>query len=174
MFQIFQEALNAYEKFVEFTSELLNPKTAYNLTAEEINEFFSKTLQGFLKIWSISFEYWTDVYLKMIAGDPDKVLAIHLRYISEFEDTVSEMVNNAVWAAYVNAIDKIYRRYLLLVQNITSAMLHSIGAPSRRDVVALAEAYVDLKGDIKKEVRAVRSEIENIKKLISEIKEGRK
>ncbi|MEM4524689.1 MAG: hypothetical protein QXF29_06305, partial [Archaeoglobaceae archaeon] len=84
----------------------------------------------------------------------------------------AEYMNNAVVSAIVNAINKAYLRGLQNIQNFMSTILHSMGMVSRKDIIALSEAYVDLKGDIKKEARKIREEIKILREEIEKIKTG--
>jgi hypothetical protein len=162
-----EELFKTGRTFQELYLKLLDPKTYLGeLTQDEINESLSKFTEGFFRIFQLNFEYWMKAMEKIMAGDADGALEVYLQYISALEDTAAEMADSPLYSAFINAFNTSYLRSLISLQNLNSAFLHNLGLVSRRDVIALAEAYVDLKGDIKRETRMIRREIEELKRMI--------
>lgn len=160
---MYDEFLKTYKRAMEFWLKVTDPRTYLReLTPEEIQESISKYFEGSLKIMKETAEYSVILAGKMMQGDPDEVMKKYLEYISKLEDTVAEMANTPLYSAYINALNRIFLGQLYILQRTNSAILHSLGIPSRDDVVALAEAYVDLKGDIKRESRMIRREIRRL------------
>jgi len=161
------EFLKTYEKAAEFWLKLADPRTYLRgVKPEELREFSFNATAGFLKLWQISIEYSTKIFQAMLRGDPDEILNTQLEYISRVEDVIAEIADNPVYSAYVNAINKAYLSQVLAMQEFSNAVFHSLGLPTRKDIVALAEAYVDLKGDIKRDVRNLRKELKEIKEAV--------
>ncbi|MCS7122237.1 MAG: hypothetical protein NZ895_06540 [Archaeoglobaceae archaeon] len=148
----------------------MDPKTYLGeITDDEIKQSIAQITNGYFKILTLNYEYSIKIWQKLMIADLDGFLDTYLEYLSNLEDRVAEMVNTPLYAATVNAINRAYMNYLSLIQNMNSAVLHSLGLVSRKDVVALSEAYVDLKGDIKRESRKV---LQEIAKLKEELKSG--
>jgi len=155
-------------KFFEFWLKAADPRTYLkDVTQEELMEFGSKLMNYSLNFWQISSEYMAKMYSALIRGDAEEILNVQLEYLSKLEDAVAELANTAVYSAYVNAINRAYMNQLILMQEFSNALFHSLGIPTRKDIVALSEAYVDLKGDIKREMREIKGELAEMKKLIS-------
>lgn len=157
------EMAKTFKAVNDFIKTLFDPTTYLgDISPKEFGEFYNDTANCFFKIYSLNAE----TYMKMVAesqrGDTEAVLNTYLDYISKLEDTFAELMDNAVVAAYVNLLNKIYLRSLLLIQNLNNAFFHSMGLATRKDIVALSEAYVDLKGDIKRETRKILKEIKKL------------
>ena len=162
---MFEEMLKTFESYLEFLSKVSDPRTYLGgVSNEEIADYSSKLLSATLDAYRISFEYFFRITQKFMEGDLDAALEAYLSYISELEDLSAKAADNAVYAAYVNTLNRVYMYYLIFLQNSINAFLHSIGMVTRRDIVALAEAYVDLKGDIKKETRKILAKIEELRR----------
>lgn len=161
------EFLETYKRILEFWIKLSNPRTyLQNITHEELLDFTFKLTSGVFKIWQINAEYLAKIYQKMMEGDPEEILKTQLDYISKLEDVVAETADSPVYSAYVNALNRAYINQLLLLQEFSNALFHSVGLPTRKDIVALSEAYVDLKGDIKREVREIKKELREVKRVL--------
>ncbi|MEM3179107.1 MAG: hypothetical protein QXW81_04125, partial [Archaeoglobaceae archaeon] len=102
--------------------------------------------------------------------DSEEVIKAFTRAMERFEVLYAEYMDNPVVSAIINSINSAYMRTLMNLQSFMSAVLHSMGMVSRKDIIALSEAYVDLKGDIKKESRKIREEIRVLKEEIEKIK----
>jgi N-methylhydantoinase B/oxoprolinase/acetone carboxylase alpha subunit len=113
-----------------------------------------------------------DLTQALMKGDADAVIVAISRGMERIEAIYSEYMNNAVVSAIVNAVNRVYLRSLQNLQNFTSAILHAMGMVSRKDVIALSEAYVDLKGDIKKESRKIREELKLLREELGKIRGG--
>ncbi|ADC65568.1 hypothetical protein Ferp_1417 [Ferroglobus placidus DSM 10642] len=162
-----EEFWRTYKKLFELYAKLSDPRTYFGeLTEEEINESLSKIFNGFAKLGNLNLNYLIELYGNVLKGNPEEVLKTNLDYLEKLEDTIAEIVDNPLYSAYINFVDRVFLNYLITLQNINNAIFHSIGIPTRRDIVALSEAYVDLKGDLKKEFRALKKEIEELKAAI--------
>ncbi len=158
------EMLKTFKALNEFTMTLLDPNTYFrDVKPEEFQKFLIDFANGVAQIYRLSFETSLRIMAELPKGDPEVMLNIYLNYISQMEDIFAEMSDNDVIAAYINALNKAYLRYLMLIQNLNNAALHSLGLASRKDIIALAEAYVDLKGDIKRESRRLLKEIRKMR-----------
>ncbi|MDI9646163.1 MAG: hypothetical protein QFX40_05655 [Archaeoglobales archaeon] len=165
-----EDIFKTFKTFEEFLMKLIDPKTYLGeLSEEEIKDSIEKYYSGIFSIFQLNFDYSTKIWQKIFAGDVENVLATYLEYLSKLEDVVNKMSDNVLYSAYINALNSNYLRFLTTLQNINGAILHNLGLVSRKDIVALAEAYVDLKGDIKKETRVVRKDIAEIKNMLVEL-----
>ncbi len=169
-----EEMVKTIKAMNDLVQTLFDPRTYFGkLEPDEIREFLSDLAKGYLEISQLNMETYFKILSELPKGDAEEILKIYLGYISKLEDIFAKMSDNPVYSAYVNAINKMYVRTLRTIQNFNSAVLHSLGFVSRRDVVALSEAYVDLKGDINREsrrileeVKALRQELEKLKKEV--------
>ncbi|MEM3927649.1 MAG: hypothetical protein QXT07_01725 [Archaeoglobaceae archaeon] len=155
----------------EFFLTLIDPKTYFrDLKDEEIEEFYRSSLKLVLELnkayWGFVFEF-TQALAK---GEGEEVVKVVNKAMERFENAYAEYMNNAVVSAFINMMNSAYLRSLANIQNFTSALLHAMGMVSRKDVVALSEAYVDLKGDIKKESRKIREEIRVLREELEKLK----
>lgn len=162
-----EEFEKTFKAFNDFVKKLLDPKTYLGeITDEEIKSSISQITDCYIKMSNLNYEYSIKIFQKLMVADLDGFLESILEYLSSLEDRVAEMINNPLCAAVVNALNRSYINYMTFIQNLNSAMLHSLGLVSRKDIVALSEAYVDLKGDIKRESRKILQEIEKIREEI--------
>jgi len=157
------EMAKTFKVVNDFMKTLLDPTTYLGeITPEEFKEFYNDIANCFVKISFLNAETYLKAVAEMQRGDAESILNMYLNYISNLEDIFADLMDNPIMAAYINLLNKVYLRYLLLIQNVNNAFLHAMGLATRKDVVALSEAYVDIKGDIKRESRKI---LEEIKKL---------
>ncbi|MEM4575178.1 MAG: hypothetical protein QXR27_03275 [Archaeoglobaceae archaeon] len=171
--KLLEEIFKTAKTFNEFLLTLMNPRTYLrDVEEKEIEEFYRNTAKIFFELnnayWSLLFE----IYQALLKRDSEELIMVISRAMDRFENIYAEYMNNAVVSAIVNAINKAYLRGLQNIQNFMSTILHSMGMVSRKDIIALSEAYVDLKGDIKKEARKIREEIKILREEIEKIKTG--
>jgi hypothetical protein len=167
------EAFKTAKTFNEFFLTLIDPRTYYkDLDEEEIQEFYSSTSKLFFELNRAYWGLMIDLTQALMKGDADAVIVAISRSMERIEAIYSEYMNNAVVSAIVNAVNRVYLRSLQNLQNFTSAILHAMGMVSRKDVIALSEAYVDLKGDIKKESRKIREELKLLREELGKIRGG--
>jgi len=158
------EFAKTFKAVNDFVATLIDPRTYLgDISPDEFGEFYADVANCFFRISTLNAETYAKIIADMQRGDAESALNTYLNYISKMEDTFAELMDNAVVAAYINYLNRIYLRSLLLIQNINNALFHSMGLATRRDIIALSEAYVDLKGDIKRETRRILSEIRKIK-----------
>ncbi len=158
------EIFKTFKAINEFTLTLLDPNTYFrDIKPEDFQKFMFDFANGFLKIYQLNIETFFKIMQEMPKGDAEAMLNIYLAYLNKIEDLFAEMSDNDVMAAYINALNKAYLRYLRFIQTLNTSVLHNLGLASRKDIIALAEAYVDLKGDIKRESRRILREIKNLK-----------
>ncbi|RLI81353.1 hypothetical protein DRP07_07540 [Archaeoglobales archaeon] len=139
------------------------------LKEEEIEESFSKITSFYAELLEFSLKFWKEIFDAVQKGDPDEVVKTYLFNLSELEDIYARRMDNMLIIAYLDEINKAYLTLLNNLQSVNNAIFHSLGLVTRRDVVALSEAYVDLKGDIKKESRKIRREIQELRKSVERI-----
>lgn len=161
-----EETLKAYS---DFLNKLFNVSTYFRgLTWDELRDSLAMLLIAFVRAWQLSSEYLYKFSQRMFAADLDGALDTYLEYLSKMEDIAGELANTPLYAAHVNAANRLYMSYLTTIQSINSAILHSLGLVTRKDVVALGEAYVDLKGDLKREAKRIRDEVAKLHEGIEE------
>lgn len=173
--KFFEEVFKTAKTFNEFFLTLTNPKTYFKeLSEEEFEEFYKNSSK---LLFELNKAYWgflidlTNAFAKRNSEEIAKAIS---NAMVRIEEIYAEYMDNAVVSAWVNAINSVYMRSLLNLQNFTSAILHSLGMVSRRDVIALSEAYVDLKGDIKKESRKILEEIRALRERVEKIEKTKK
>ncbi|MEM3139083.1 MAG: hypothetical protein QXU17_02645 [Archaeoglobaceae archaeon] len=172
--KFFEEVFKTAKAFNEFFLTVTNPRTYFKeLSEEEFDEFYKNSVR---LIFELNKAYWgflNDLTKAFAKRDAEEIARSIGNAMARIEEIYAEYMDNAVVSAWVNAINSAYMRTLLNLQNFTSAILHSLGMVSRKDVIALSEAYVDLKGDIKKESRKILEEIRVLKEKIEKLeKEG--
>ena len=171
--RLLEEAFKTAKTFNEFYLTLIDPRTYYKeLDEEEIQEFYSSISKLFFELNRAYWGLMIDLTQALMKGDADAVIVAISRGMERIEAIYSEYMNNAVVSAIVNAVNRVYLRSLQNLQNFTSAILHAMGMVSRKDVIALSEAYVDLKGDIKKESRKIREELKLLREELGKIRGG--
>ncbi len=157
------EIAKTFKAVNDFMKTLLDPTTYLgDVTLKEFGELYNDIANCFFKISSLNAETYLKAITEMQRGDAESLLNLYLNYISNLEDIFADLMDNPVMAAYINILNKIYLRSLLLIQNLNNAFFHSMGLATRKDIVALSEAYVDLKGDIKRETRRILREIKKL------------
>ncbi|MCX8204053.1 MAG: hypothetical protein N3H31_00045 [Candidatus Nezhaarchaeota archaeon] len=163
-----EKTLKAYS---DFLNKLFSVSTYFRgLTWDEFRDSLAVSLVVLAKTWQLSNEYWYESLRRLLAIDLDGALSVYLEYLSRLEDVAAEVANTPLYAAYVNAVNKFYINCLTLLQNVDSAILHALGLATRRDIVALGEAYVDLKSDLKREFRGVREGVAKLREAIDELR----
>lgn len=156
-----EKAVRAYS---DFLNKLLSIGTYFRgLTWDELRDSLAVVTLVSAKIWRMSNEYWYRILQRMFAADLDSALDSYLEYLSKLEDAADELANTPLYAAYINMANRLYMSYLTTLQNINNATLHALGLATRKDIVALGEAYVDLKGDLKRETKRIREEIAKLR-----------
>ena len=171
---IWDEMQKYLETLSEFTQVMLDFRTYFgDLDPSEIADFFEILTRAYYKLLQLNAETYFKLISQLPKGDVEEFLKIYLEYIPKLEDIFAEISDNPVYSAYVNVLNRFYLKYLKSIQNFNSAILHSLGLVSRRDIIALSEAYVDLKGDIKRETRRILREVRELKEEIKK-KEERK
>ena len=171
--RLLEEILKTAKTINEFFITLSDPKTYFKeLKEEEIEQFYTNTSKLFFELnrayWGLVIDL-TQAFIKM---DAEGVLKAISGGMDRFESIFAEYTNNPVFSAFLNTVNMAYLRSLQNLQTLMSAILHSMGMVSRRDIIALSEAYVDLKGDIKKESRKIREELRSLKEEIEKIRGG--
>jgi len=171
--RLLEEFLKTAKTINEFFITLSDPKTYFKeLKEEEIEQFYTNTSKLFFELnrayWGLVIDL-TQAFIKM---DAEGVLKAISSGMDRFESIFAEYTNNPVFSAFLNTVNMAYLRSLQNLQTLMSAILHSMGMVSRRDIIALSEAYVDLKGDIKKESRKIREELRLLKEEIEKIRGG--
>ena len=171
--RLLEEILKTAKTINEFFITLSDPKTYFKeLKEEEIEQFYTNTSKLFFELnrayWGLVIDL-TQAFIKM---DAEGVLKAISSGMDRFESIFAEYTNNPVFSAFLNTVNMAYLRSLQNLQTLMSAILHSMGMVSRRDIIALSEAYVDLKGDIKKESRKIREELRLLKEEIEKIRGG--
>ena len=171
--RLLEEILKTAKTINEFFITLSDPKTYFKeLKEEEIEQFYTNTSKLFFELnrayWGLVIDL-TQAFIKM---DAEGVLKAISGGMDRFESIFAEYTNNPVFSAFLNTVNMAYLRSLQNLQTLMSAILHSMGMVSRRDIIALSEAYVDLKGDIKKESRKIREELRLLKEEIVKIRGG--
>ena len=171
--KLLEEILKTAKTINEFFITLSDPKTYFKeLKEEEIEQFYTNTSKLFFELnrayWGLVIDL-TQAFIKM---DAEGVLKAISGGMDRFESIFAEYTNNPVFSAFLNTVNMAYLRSLQNLQTLMSAILHSMGMVSRRDIIALSEAYVDLKGDIKKESRKIREELRLLKEEIEKIRGG--
>lgn len=166
----FEEIFKTATAFNEFLLTLMNPRTYFKeISEQELEEFYSNCGKLILELNRAYFGFLMDISKALARGDSDEIVRTVSNAMERFEEIYADYMNNSVVSAWVNSINSAYMRSLLNLQNFTSAMLHALGMVSRRDIIALSEAYVDLKGDIKKESRKIMEEIRVLREKIESI-----
>lgn len=172
--KFFEEFFKTAKAFNEFFLTVTNPRTYFKeLSEEEFNEFYKNSVK---LIFELNRAYWgfLNELTKAIAKrDSEEIARVIGNTMSRIEELYAEYMDNAVVSAWINAINSAYMRSLLNLQNFTSSILHSLGMVSRKDVIALSEAYVDLKGDIKKESRKIMEEIRALRERVEKLEKVR-
>lgn len=168
--KFFEEIFKTAKTFNEFFLTVTNPRTYFKeLSEEEFDEFYRNSSKLFFELNKAYWGFLLDLTTAFTKGDSEEIAKAIGTAMARIEEIYAEYMDNAVVSAWVNAINSVYMRNLLNLQNFTSAILHSLGMVSRRDVIALSEAYVDLKGDIKKESRKIMEEIRALKDKLEKI-----
>lgn len=166
-----EEVFKSAKALNEFFLTLMDPKTYFkDLKDEEIEEFYRSSAKLALEFNKAYWGFVLELTQALAKGGGEEVMKVFNKAMDRFETIYAEYMNNAVVSAFINSINSAYLRSLASLQNFTSALLHAMGMVSKRDVIALSEAYVDLKGDIKKESRKIREEIRILKEELEKIK----
>uniref|UniRef100_A0A7C3UI72 Poly(3-hydroxyalkanoate) polymerase subunit PhaE n=1 Tax=Geoglobus ahangari TaxID=113653 RepID=A0A7C3UI72_9EURY len=157
------EIAKTFEAVNDFIRTLFDPTTYLgDLSPKEFEEFYNDIVNCFFKVSFLNAETYLKAITEMQRGDTESILNLYLNYISNLEDIFADLMDNPVIAAYLSQLNKLYLRSLHFIQNLNNAFFHSIGLATRKDIVALSEAYVDLKGDIKRETRRILREIKKL------------
>lgn len=172
--KFFEEFFKTAKTFNEFFLTVTNPRTYFKeLTEEEFNEFYKNSVKLIFELNKAYWGFFNDLTKAFAKRDSEEIARAIGNAMARIEEIYAEYMDNAVVSAWVNAINSAYMRTLLNLQNFTSAILHSLGMVSRKDVIALSEAYVDLKGDIKKESRKIMEEIRVLKEKVEKLEKAR-
>ncbi|MCX8172840.1 MAG: hypothetical protein N3D09_04430 [Archaeoglobaceae archaeon] len=173
--KFFEEVFKTAKTFNEFFLTLTNPRTYFKeISEEELDEFYKKSSKLFFELNKAYWGFLFDLTTAFAKRNGEEISRAINNAMIRIEEIYADYMDNAVVSACVNAINSAYMRILLNLQNFTSAILHSLGMVSRRDVIALSEAYVDLKGDIKKESRKILEEIRDLKERVEKIEKAKK
>ncbi|MFN3384322.1 MAG: hypothetical protein ACK401_05445 [Archaeoglobaceae archaeon] len=171
--KLIEETFKSAKALNEFVLTLMSPKTYFKeLEEREIEDFYLNSTKLFFEL---NKSYWGFVFeltQALAKGEGEEVIKAVNKAMDRFETAYAEYMNNAVVSAIINSINSAYLRSLANIQNFTSALLHAMGMVSRKDIIALSEAYVDLKGDIKKESRKIREEIRVLREELEKLKAG--
>lgn len=171
----FEEVLKTATAFNEFLLTLMNPRTYFKeISEKELEEFYTNSGKLILELNKAYLGFLFDLSKAFAKGDSDEIAKTVGSAMAKFEEIYADYMNNSVVSAWINSINSAYMRSLLNLQNFTSAILHAFGMVSRRDVIALSEAYVDLKGDIKKESRKIMEEIRFLRQKIENMERTKK
>lgn len=171
--RLLEELFKNAKALNEFFLTLMDPRTYFrDLKDEEIEEFYRSSAKLAIELGKAYRDFFFELVQALAKRDSDEVIKAINRAMDRFGTIYEEYMNNAVVSAFINAINSAYLQSLVNLQNLTSAMLHAAGMVSRKDIIALSEAYVDLKGDIKKESRKIREEIRALKEELEKIKRG--
>lgn len=171
--KLLEEAFKTAKALNEFFLTITDPRTYLKeLEEKEIEEFYVNSSKLLLELNRTYWGFVIDFTQALMKREPDGIIMAISKAMENFEKLYAEYMDNAVVSAIVNAINSAYLRSLQNIQNFTSAFLHSMGMVSRKDIIALSEAYVDLKGDIKKESRKILEELRQIREEISKIRGG--
>ncbi len=171
----FEELFRTAAAFNEFLLTLMDPRTYFKeISEKEFEEFYANSGKLILELNKAYLGFLFDLSKALAKGDSDEIAKTIGNAMERFEDIYADYMNNSVVSAWINSINSVYMRSLLNLQNFTSAILHAFGMVSRRDVIALSEAYVDLKGDIKKESRKIMEEIRFLREKIENIERTKK
>lgn len=173
--KFFEELFKTAKTFNEFFLTLTDPRTYFKeISEEEFQEFYKNTAKLFFELNKVYWGFLLDLTSATMRRDGEGITRAISDVMIRIEELYAEYMDNPVVSAWVNTINSIYMRSLLNLQNFMSAVLHSLGMVSRRDIIALSEAYVDLKGDIKKESRKVIEEIKLLKERLEIIEKEKK
>ncbi|MCS7118707.1 MAG: hypothetical protein RMH75_01405 [Archaeoglobaceae archaeon] len=171
--KFFEEAFRTAKVFNEFLLTLMNPRTYLReLEDREIEEFYHKNAKLLFELNKAYWGFLIEITQALARRDSGGVVRAVTATMERLEIIYAEYMDNAVISAIINSINNAYLRSLQSLQNFMSAFLHSMGMVSRKDIIALSEAYVDLKGDIKKETRKIREDIRSLREEIEKIKGG--
>lgn len=166
-----EEAFKTAKALNEFFITLVNPKTYFReIEDKEIEDFYRNTAKLFLELNRAYWGFFFDFTQAIAKRDSEEVIKAVNKAMERFEVAYAEYMDNPVVSAIINAINSAYLRNLAGFQNFMSGMLHAMGMVSKKDVIALSEAYVDLKGDIKKESRKIREEIKFLREELEKLK----
>jgi len=169
-----EELFKTANVFNEFLLTITNPKTYLKeITDQEFEEFYKNTGEMILELNRAYWGFLFELSAALAKRDSEEVFKAVGNAMERFEEIYAKYMNNAVVSALINSVNSAYMRSLLNLQNFTSAMLHTFGMVSRRDVIALSEAYVDLKGDIKKESRKILEEVRALKEKIEKMEKSK-
>ncbi len=170
----FEELFKTARAFNEFLLTISDPRTYFKeLSDQEFEEFYKNSGKLILELNRAYWGFLFELSKALAKGDSDEIARAVGDAMARFEEIYADYMDNPVVSAWINSINSAYMRSLLNLQNFTSAMLHALGMVSRRDIIALSEAYVDLKGDIKKESRKILEEVRALKEKIEKMEKPR-
>lgn len=166
--RLFEEYLKTLNAINSTLTKFFNIKTYFKLSDEEIAESIRAFYGLYLENMKLALKTLNDLSSAFLKGDPDEFIKAYTSILTKFENVYAKVMETPLLVAYLNEINKLYLRFLQGIQNYNNYVFHALGLVTRKDIVALSEAYVDLKGDIKKETRKLKKELEEIKKLLKE------
>lgn len=170
----FEELFKTAKAFNEFLLTLIDPRTYLKeITEQEFEEFYKNSGEMIFELNRACWGFLFELSAALAKRDSEEVFKAVGNAMERFEEIYAKYMNNAVVSALINSVNSAYMRSLLNLQNFTSAMLHALGMVSRKDVIALSEAYVDLKGDIKKESRKILEEVRALKEKIEKMEKSK-
>ncbi len=167
--RLFEEYLKTLNAINSTLMKFFDIKTYFRLSDEEIAESIRAFYNLYLENARLTLKALNDLSSAFLKGDPDEFIRVYTSILTEFEDVYAKVMETPLLVAYLNEINKFYLRLLQGFQNFNNYVFHALGLVTRKDIVALSEAYVDLKGDIKKETRRLKKELEEIKSLLKEV-----
>ncbi len=171
--KLIEETFKSAKALNEFVLTLMSPKTYFReLEDKEIEDFYINSTKFFFELNKAYWGFVFELTQALAKGEGEEVVKVVNKAMDRFETAYAEYMNNAVVSAIINSINSAYLRSLASIQNFTSAFLHAMGMVSKKDVIALSEAYVDLKGDIKKESRKIREEIRILREELEKLRAG--
>ncbi|RLI71258.1 hypothetical protein DRO97_10040 [Archaeoglobales archaeon] len=141
------------------------------LSEEEKEEFLRALVEVFYDGIEFSNELLKDFQALAYEVDPEEWAKVYQKWLSFIEKEYRKLTETMYIAAIFNSLDDLYLLSTANVQKFMDGLLHYYGFATKLDVTRLGKAYVDLKQDLKRETRKIKSGINEIKNEIEKLKE---
>ncbi len=175
MSRLAEESVKTFNEVNRAFLRLFDPAFYFQLSEDEITDSITAFMNGTAEIWELGLRGWMDFLKAVWKGDADEMIEAYLRYLSKLEDAVGRMMDNPLASAYLNKLNEGYLKSIQLIQSMNDYLFHTLGLATKKDIIALGEAYVDLKGDLKKEMKSLKeAETESLNELKGELVKLRK
>jgi len=141
------------------------------LTEDEKEEFLRVLAEIIYDGVEFSESFLKDFFMLSYTSDPEVWLKIYEKWLSFVEKEYRKLTETTYMAAIFNSLDDLYLLSTANIQRFMDGFLHYYGFATKFDIIKLGKAYVDLKQDLKRETRKIKTGINEIKEEVGKLRE---